>query len=330
MHVNLPIIKIMKKIITFLVLLVPFLSFAQEGKEVAVVEKQDELSNIKHPIVPLLWKIEKEGLKKPAYLFGTVHLSDPRVLKLHPTAQKAFESAHRVYTEVDMSSKGMMKELELSLRPEGSSLMDSIGPELTQRLDDELKAISKTLSIHFFDRLKTIVVAVSLSQLESQLSGAMPLDIQLWNRASDASKTVKALEDSEERMAHLDKLSEKEQKALLVAALLYMEKGRLEKVDPNKPILEAYLRGDEKVMLDFSKFKAEEWGGADKRPLHDKFFKILLDDRNKDMLETIDKELTLHPNKIHFFAAGAMHYIGKNSVVEMLEKEGYKVTRIKK
>jgi uncharacterized protein YbaP (TraB family) len=31
---------------------------------------------------------------------------------------------------------------------------------------------------------------------------------------------------------------------------------------------------------------------------------------------------------VHFFAAGAAHYAGPDSVRSMLEKKGYKVTRI--
>ena len=44
----------------------------------------------KHPEKPLLWKIEGNGLKKPGYLFGTIHLSNDVIGNLHPTAAKAF------------------------------------------------------------------------------------------------------------------------------------------------------------------------------------------------------------------------------------------------
>ena len=37
----------------------------------------------------LLWKIEKDG--RSSYLFGTMHMTDPRVTTLTPAARKAFD-----------------------------------------------------------------------------------------------------------------------------------------------------------------------------------------------------------------------------------------------
>ena len=37
----------------------------------------------------LLWKIDKDGVE-PSYLFGTIHLSDPRVLTLPKAADEAY------------------------------------------------------------------------------------------------------------------------------------------------------------------------------------------------------------------------------------------------
>ena len=48
------------------------------------------------PDKPLLWKIEGNPLEKPSYLFGTIHLTTPRIEKLHPAAQKAFDAAERL------------------------------------------------------------------------------------------------------------------------------------------------------------------------------------------------------------------------------------------
>ena len=45
-----------------------------------------------------LWKIEKDGVK-PSYLFGTMHMTDPRVIDLTPEAKAAFDSAGTVVIE---------------------------------------------------------------------------------------------------------------------------------------------------------------------------------------------------------------------------------------
>ncbi|WP_367717482.1 TraB/GumN family protein [Nitratireductor sp. GISD-1A_MAKvit] len=40
----------------------------------------------------LLWRVEKEGVA-PSYLFGTMHLSDPRVVAIPARARQAFDEA---------------------------------------------------------------------------------------------------------------------------------------------------------------------------------------------------------------------------------------------
>ena len=45
--------------------------------EVAIEEKGElKLKHIKHPVKPLLWKVEHEKMEKTSYLFGTVHVAD--------------------------------------------------------------------------------------------------------------------------------------------------------------------------------------------------------------------------------------------------------------
>ena len=42
---------------------------------------------------------DREAGQRPSYLFGTMHMTDPRVTALTPTAQKAFDGAGTVVIE---------------------------------------------------------------------------------------------------------------------------------------------------------------------------------------------------------------------------------------
>jgi hypothetical protein len=46
----------------------------------------------------ILWKIEKDGAK-PSWLFGTIHMTDPRVTNLDAEAEKAFDATDRLVIE---------------------------------------------------------------------------------------------------------------------------------------------------------------------------------------------------------------------------------------
>lgn len=62
--------------------------------------------------------------------------------------------------------------------------------------------------------------------------------------------------------------------------------------------------------------------------LRQRFDEELLAKRNRRMAERIAKKLRAAPDKSHFFALGAMHYVGQSSVLELLRKEGFKIDRI--
>ena len=55
-----------------------------------------ESRDLDRVIKPALIELDTEP---PSWLFGTIHLPDPRVTRLHPDAARAFEQADAVYTE---------------------------------------------------------------------------------------------------------------------------------------------------------------------------------------------------------------------------------------
>ena len=59
----------------------------------------------------------------------------------------------------------------------------------------------------------------------------------------------------------------------------------------------------------------------------DFIYDVVLMKRNKQMTNRIIKLMETN-DKVKFFAAGVAHYLGDDSVVEMLRKRGYIVTRM--
>ena len=61
---------------------------------------------------------------------------------------------------------------------------------------------------------------------------------------------------------------------------------------------------------------------------YEKFvYDIVLVKRNRQMMETIINLMETN-DKVKFFAVGVAHYLGDDSVVEMLRDRGYIVTRM--
>ena len=55
--------------------------------------------------------------------------------------------------------------------------------------------------------------------------------------------------------------------------------------------------------------------------------KVMLVDRNKNWVKTIDKMARTKP--IEFFLVGSLHLVGPHSVQALLKKKGYKIERVK-
>jgi uncharacterized protein YbaP (TraB family) len=317
--------KIKKRILVILSLAItiafPCSSFAEKPD---AQKAGPDLTKLKHPVKACLWKVEGKGLKKPSWLFGTIHLGDKRVVTLHPNAEKAFTGADVLYTEIDMSQENQMKIVPRLMRKDGKKLSESIGPKLTAQLNTELKAVNPVFDITPFEALKTWGIAIRVPTLELQMRGKQPLDAQLYSRATDAKKTTRALETIAQHLSFFESMKEAEQITLLSDMLTGLKEDRANGVNSLQKLLNIYLTGD---AGDIAKFTKDEIARNDRdKALTDRMMKALLDDRNKCMADEAIKNLTAEPGKSHFFAVGAGHYAGEGNVQSFLKKAGYRIT----
>jgi uncharacterized protein len=281
-----------------------------------------------HPVKPLLWKVESPGLEKPSYLFGTMHIGDKAVVTLHPAADKAFEAATVLHTEAALDMKTQMASMKVMMREDGKQLDAAIGEDLAKRVDAELKKINPELSAAPFQVMKTWTVAYLLPFLPEQVAGIKPLDLTLWERAEKAGKKTAGMQEIKDQVAGFNQLTEDEQVSLLKTTLDTLEKDRRAGRDRMKEGAEIYATGDlQKVNALANDWMAELAGGKD-APLMKKLTETVLKGRDAIMADYIADTLKKAPADVHFFAAGAGHYASADGVPFLLEKKGYKVTRI--
>ncbi|NQD36059.1 TraB/GumN family protein [Permianibacter sp. IMCC34836] len=278
---------------------------------------------------PLLWRVEGNGIDRDAapYLFGTIHIPDPRVTQLHPAVEAAFKASTLVLTELKLDLALQAAAAQASLLPAPQSLSAQLTPALRVQLETELKAINSQLRPVMFDRLKPWALATQLALLPIQLKnpGVPALDFQLAQRAEAEGKTNEGLEQLEEQLIIFDRLSQTEQLALLKEALDALAKARKTGDDMVEQLTTAYLRGDEADVQQL----LEAFEG-DNKALNDKLSKALLDDRNQVMTKRLLQRIKTQPKTRLFVAVGAAHLIGDKSIVALLRQQGYTVTRIER
>lgn len=272
---------------------------------------------------PFLWHVSKNNTE--FYLFGTMHLADPELLVLPKALKRALQHSDAVYTEVSMEPSVQMKAAMLMLRSDGKTLKSTLPASLYQRSLEYLKSINTSLQMQPFETMKLWAFSAMLQFLEAQLSHpALPtIDELIYQKAKAEGKEVGGIETVEEQLAVMEALSDKEQLLMHEATLDYLEENK----DYVQIMQQLYLEGDEKVLMTYltsMMFQEEKY-----RTLEEHFLQLILYDRNRRMAERIMQKVSEDPQKVYLFAFGTMHFLDQGSVIELLQKEGYKVERIR-
>lgn len=298
---------------------------AAAGCLIGAAARAEELE---HPVKPFLWKVEGAEVKQPAYLFGTVHVGTGPASHLHPLAAKAFEEATSVHTEAPMDIATQMGAATQMMRKDGKTLSQSIGDDLMKQLDAELAAVNPAFNAKLFEPMKTWAMALMVPMLKLQLGGVKPLDMLLWEKAAKDGKKTAGMQSVAEQLSGFNDFKEEEQIIYLKETLRAVREDRQTGKDSLQALVDAYISGDmEKVQVEFNKSLKASLDG-DNKELGERLMKKLLDDRNVIMADYIDATLKKSPEDVHSFAAGTGHFMGDNSVRALLEKKGYKVTRV--
>jgi hypothetical protein len=272
------------------------------------------------------WKIEKDGLET-SYLFGTAHLTDPRVTQLSPAAEEAFNASDRVIVElVDIKESAQAVFADANMRED---LFFTDGSTLEAYLtDDQVEALKNRInggSTPWFlaKRMKPWLVlgllAPSKCEVERQVSGEVILDQQLVERARAADKTAIGLETAREQFEALASLDFDVQIEALSEIVLSFD--ILD--DMNSTLIELYLDGD--IGLIWPMLTAFSPEGDDDESVRTEFERKIVIDRNIRMAERSEPLLELGAS---FIAVGALHLPGEEGLVSLFRDRGYTVTAL--
>lgn len=259
----------------------------------------------------LLWKIEAEGAA-PSYLFGTIHLSDPRVTNLPGPVRLAFERSASFTMETFINASGLLHMAEAMFFSDDRTLDRLLGKELYAELERAFG--ERGLPTRDLNRKKPWAALLSLSAPPRQ--GPLFLDLMLLWEATLADKPHYKLETVEEQLAVFNDMSLDEQVALLRDTLLMQENlyGQYEL------LIQAYLARDlDRLMRIVYQNRPSEG------QVFDSLLGRLLDERNVRMLERMIPRLQ---EGNAFIAVGAGHLPGEQGLLSLLEQAGYRVTSV--
>ncbi len=267
---------------------------------------------------PFLWKVTGEN---EFYMFGTIHLPDPRVTHLPEEVKQALENSTALYTELDLSESNTMMIKQSMWLPEKKNLTEYLSPKQEKDINQYLQQVNPELNLGFFVRQKIWVLAITLTVLEQQLKSPdqSALDKVLYEQAILLGLDTGGLESAEEQMQVFEAMTIKEQLKFLDDTLEYMKSTKAYKYDFIEESINAYLEGDlDLLMTNLMSYMKDE-------PFYEKLLVRLIDQRNVKIVDTMLALAKSHPAAQYFFAVGVGHFWGDKGIDSLLTEKGYKI-----
>lgn len=274
----------------------------------------------------LLWKIDKDGLP-PSYLFGTMHVTDPRVVALTPKAKQAFDGADTLVIETtDILDRAkltaaMMQRLDLTMFTDATTLQSLMKPDDLQAVDAALSARGVPLAsvAKMKPWLLSTLLAVPACENARKGEGALVLDETLAADAKKAGKAVGGLETAISQIEAMNSLPLK----LHVGSLVETAKLGTRMDDVFETMIVLYQKDDTAMIWPLIRAVLPEEKGEAAED-YQVFEQTMIVKRNHGMAVNAVPFLTKGKA---FIAVGAMHLSGPEGLVELLRKQGFAVTR---
>jgi len=259
-----------------------------------------------------VWKIS--SAENVLYIGGTIHILSASDYPLPDAFESAYSQADNVVFETDIQllqePAFQQKMSRYLLYPKGTTLEQKLDYNTHQALNEYL--IQEGLSMQSLNRFKPGYLATSLTLRELQKLGMTGTGVDQFfsDRALQEQKPQAKLETALSQIEKIAMMGEGQENAFIRHTLSELESL------PSllKDMKVAWRTGDteqlKKIALD---------------PLTDfpDIYQALMVDRNMAWLPSIVSMIESEP--VEFILVGAAHLVGKDGLLQQLEKRGYRV-----
>jgi uncharacterized protein YbaP (TraB family) len=262
----------------------------------------------------LLWKISGNGLTKPSYLFGTIHMlcADDATLSDH--MKSIIHKVDEVYFEVDLDNLVEMIEVMTKMKMQGdTTLSDLLSKEDYDKVKNYFESKSSVLPFSMLETYKPILALSTLEESSMTCETTAMMEQVIMKEAKQSNKKIKGMETMAYQAGVLDSIPYKLQAEQLVSYIDDINKNKTEDKELQE-MMKAYKNQDleklEELMM-----KTDMGIGN--------FTDVLLYNRNRNWVEKLKD---IMPKKSVLVAVGAGHLPGEKGVINLLRKAGYTVT----
>jgi uncharacterized protein YbaP (TraB family) len=264
-----------------------------------------------------LWEIL--GTSNRIHLLGSIHFLRPQDYPLPAPITQALDDADVVVMELDLSSLDPFKlqtvMLSKSIDPAGRDLEDFLGGSSYRRAQSLANAVD--IDLETMRQYEPWYAALQITQLRLMqlgFDGSFGVETQLLIQAIQQGKEIGGLETLEAQLDSMDTLPLDAQQAFLMVTLEEAAEAG-QKLDS---IIDAWKSGDTAVLEDNLLNDLSD---------HPELYDQLIVQRNKNWTKTIVS--FTDERKDYLIVVGALHLVGNDSVLKMLNDRGIRSRQVK-
>lgn len=264
---------------------------------------------------PAMWEVSDAD--SSVFLFGSVHILPPELAWRTPLFEERLAAADAVYFEADIGPLGV---IATTFKVAGLMADSAANPWLQLLTDDERDKLGAALSANKMTFEQVAVMPPWLVAISLQAQGL----VEQGYKTDAGVDYVLQAELPKERKGYFETAAQQidllaggtleEEIEMLMATVEPIEQ-MPEQLDT---MVEAWAEGA--IDASLAEMLSQDVG------MTDEYAEVLLYNRNRNWLPVIEDMLAT--NKQDFIVVGAAHLAGDGSVIDLLEKAGYTVSRI--
>lgn len=261
------------------------------------------------PALPL-WEIT--GTRNRIVLLGSIHFLRAADYPLAPAIASAFDQADVVLMEIDMDdldpAASARTVAALAQDTRGRTLPELLGPGAWKAASAEARELGLDLApMTPFEPWYAAVVVTQLRLAQLGFDPSLGVESRMAADAQRLGKEIRGLETLESQLGALDSLSADAQREFLQSTL--EEAGEVG--DMADDMIAAWKAGDVRAL------DADLLGSVREQP---EVYRALIVRRNEHFANAIGD--LVNGRKNYLIVIGALHLVGPDSVLRMLERQG--------
>ncbi len=263
-----------------------------------------------------VWSVK--GTRNTVYLAGSVHALPKNDAALPEQLDRAYQAADIVVLEVDLDDMNPLDAVQFITEngtlPANQSLEDVVGSGPYARVSKLAESLQVPEIV--ISKLEPWAAALVLTQFALTQTGFdanLGIDMQITERARKDGKTIEGLETVIDQLSVFDARSFAEQTRFLLDSA--DDASTLDK--DLRDLIAAWRTGD---------LRALEKAFIEERAKSPELYDALLGARNRQWLPKI--EALLEKDRDYLVVVGALHFVGGDGLLALLQKGGHKAVAL--